>query len=86
MTHGDETKIEQEIKGIKKIKKGESSDVTTRFGHIITSINGSVEKKDIREFVNNYLLARDARELRKYYQQIYLWSKWLNSRKSIEIG
>ena len=70
LTHGDETKIEQEIKGIKKIKKGESSDVTTRFGHIITSINGSVEKKDIREFVNNYLLARDARELRKYYQQI----------------
>lgn len=70
LTHGDETKIDQEIKGKRKIKKSESSDVTTRFSHIITSINGSSEKKDIREFVDNYLLAKDARELRKYYQQV----------------
>jgi len=70
LTHGDEKKIEQEIKGIKKISKSSSNDVTTRFSHLITSINGSEEKKDIREFVNNYLLAKDARELRKHYQTI----------------
>ena len=70
LTHGDEQKIEQEVKSLKKINKQSSSEVTTRFSHIITSVNGSSEKKDIREFVNNYLLAKDARELRKYYQEV----------------
>ena len=70
LTHGDEQKIEQEVKSLKKINKQSSSEVTTRFSHIITSVNGSSEKKDIREFVNNYLLDKDARELRKYYQEV----------------
>jgi hypothetical protein len=70
LTHGDEKRIEQEVKSLKKINKSSSNEVTTRFAHIITSINGSSEKKDIREFVNNYLLAKDARELRKYYQEV----------------
>jgi hypothetical protein len=70
LTHGDERKIEQEVKGLQKINKSNSSEVTTRFSHIIKSINGSSEKKDIREFVNNYLLAKDARALRKYYQEV----------------
>jgi hypothetical protein len=70
LTHGDERKIEQEVKGLQKINKSNSSEVTTRFSHIVKSINGSTEKKDIREFVNNYLLAKDARALRKYYQEI----------------
>ena len=70
LTHGDEKKIEQEVKGLQKINKSNSSEVTTRFSHIIKSINGSSEKKDIREFVNNYLLAKDARALRKYYQEV----------------
>ncbi len=70
LTHGDERKIEQEVKGLQKINKSNSSEVTTRFSHIVKSINGSSEKKDIREFVNNYLLAKDARALRKYYQEI----------------
>ena len=70
LTHGDEKRIKQEVKSLKKINKSSSNEVTTRFAHIITSINGSSEKKDIREFVNNYLLAKDARELRKYYQEV----------------
>jgi len=70
LTHGDEQKIESEVKSLKKINKQSSSEVTTRFSHIITSVNGSSETKDIREFVNNYLLAKDARELRKYYQEV----------------
>lgn len=70
LTHGDEKKIEQEVKSLKKINKTSSSEVTTRFSHIITSVNGSSERKDIREFVNNYLLAKDARELRKFYQEV----------------
>ena len=36
----------------------------------ITSVNGSSEKKDIREFVNNFFLAKDVREFRNYYSQV----------------
>lgn len=70
LTHGDEGKIDREIRGLKKINKEGSSEVTIRLFNMITSINGSEEKKDIREFVNNYFLARDAREFRKYYNEI----------------
>jgi len=37
---------------------------------MITSINGSSEAKDIREFVNNYFLAKDARAFRQYYNEL----------------
>ena len=37
---------------------------------MITSVNGVRETKDIREFVDNYLLAKDARALRAEYQRI----------------
>ena len=70
LTHGDEGIIENELKGLKKLNKDGASDVTVRLAHMITSINGSEDKKDIREFVNNYFLAKDAREFRKYYQSI----------------
>tara|TARA_R110000764_G_scaffold56174_2_gene122577 strand:+ start:1120 stop:1860 length:741 start_codon:yes stop_codon:yes gene_type:complete len=70
LTHGDDKKIDAELKGIKKIDKEGSHDVTTRLAHMITSINGSEETKDIREFVKGFLLAKDARELRNYYSSI----------------
>ena len=37
---------------------------------MITSINESSENKDIREFVNNYFLAKDARAFRQYYNEL----------------
>ena len=37
---------------------------------MITSINGDRDVKSIRGFVDNALLAPDARALRKYYAQI----------------
>jgi len=70
LSHGDDGKIEAELRGLKKINKDLASDVTVRLTHMITSINGSSEPKDIREFVNNYFLAKDAREFRKYYNSI----------------
>ena len=70
LTHGDEKKIDEEIKGLKKINKDSASEVTVRLSHIITSVNGSVDKKDIREFVNNYFLAKDARAFRSYYNEV----------------
>ena len=67
LTHGDDGKIENELKGLKKLNKEGNPEVTVRLSHMITSINGSEDRKDIREFVNNYFLAKDAREFRKYY-------------------
>jgi hypothetical protein len=70
LTHGDEKKIEQEIKGLQKINPNGSFDVTTRLKYMITSINGDSETKSIREFVDTYLLAPDARALREYYTKV----------------
>jgi hypothetical protein len=70
LTHGDEQKIEAEIKGLQKVNPNSSTDVTTRLKYIITSVNSNRDQKDIREFVDNYLIAKDARALREYYSKI----------------
>ena len=70
LTHSDETSIERELTGLKKLNKNASPEVTTRLKRIITSVNGLTEQKDIREFVDKYLLAKDARALRAEYQKI----------------
>lgn len=70
LTHGDEKKIDQELKGLKKLYPNDSFDVTTRLKYLITSIEGNREKKDIRDFVDSYLTAQDARALREYYTRI----------------
>ena len=70
LTHQDERDIENELKGLRKLDSESNPEGSTRLKYIITSINGSREQKDIRSFVDTYLLARDARELRKYYNKI----------------
>ena len=70
LTHGDEKILENELKGLRKLNKNASPDVSTRMKHMITSVNGDRERKTIREFVDNTLLARDARELRNYASDI----------------
>lgn len=70
LTHGDENKIESEIKGLKKINKESSAELSTRLKHIITSVNGNTETQAIRSFVDNEFLARDSRAFRKYIAEI----------------
>ena len=70
LTHGDEQKIEAEIKGMQKINPNVTTDVTTRLKYIITSVEGKREQKDIRDFVDNYLIAKDSRALRQHYGKI----------------
>tara|TARA_B100001094_G_C17915658_1_gene663386 strand:+ start:49 stop:798 length:750 start_codon:yes stop_codon:yes gene_type:complete len=70
LTHGDEKKLSNELKGLKKLNKNAAPEVSTRMKHMITSVNGDVETKTIREFVDNTLLARDARDLRNYASEI----------------
>lgn len=70
LTHGDERKIDKELEGLKKLRKDDSPEVTTRLKHMITSVNGLVDSADIRQFVDQYLLARDARALREEYSKL----------------
>jgi hypothetical protein len=67
LTGADEKKITQEINGLKKLYPNDSFDLTTRLKYMITSVEGSRETKDIREFVDNYLTAQDSRAFREYY-------------------
>jgi hypothetical protein len=66
----DEKKIDQEIKGLKKLYPDQSFDLTTRLKFIITSVEGSRDIKDVREFVDKYLIAQDSRALRDYYNEV----------------
>jgi len=70
LTHEDEKKIDRELQGLKKINKDSSPEVTTRLKHMITSVNGEKDPKDIRNFVDNFLLAKDARALREEYSKV----------------
>jgi hypothetical protein len=70
LTHKDEQDINRELEGLKKINKNSSPELSTRLKYLITSVNGERDKKDIREFVDNYLLAKDSRALREYIKEI----------------
>jgi len=70
LTHSDENKINQELQGLKKINKNASPESSTRFKYMITSVNGDSTTKTIREFVDNYFLAKDTRSLREYIKLI----------------
>tara|TARA_Y100000592_G_scaffold87476_1_gene142089 strand:+ start:8515 stop:9267 length:753 start_codon:yes stop_codon:yes gene_type:complete len=70
LTHKDELKIEQELKGLQKLNKNTVATLSTRMKHIITSINGDYENKTIRKYVDTQLLAKDARALRNYITEI----------------
>jgi len=70
LSHSDEQLIDQEIAGLKKINKDFSAEMSTRLKYIITSVSGSRDVKTIRHFVDNGLLAVDARALRKHIAKI----------------
>ena len=92
LTHGDEVSITKEVEGLKRINKNASNELTLRLKHLITSVGDSREPKDIKEFVDNYLLARDSRSLREYIRKIQpdvdltFFPEGSNSRVDIPIG
>ena len=66
LTNGDENQIQAELDGLKKINKDFSPELSTRLKFVITSVNGNHDKKDVREFVDNHLLARDSKAFRDH--------------------
>jgi len=92
ITGNDENKIQAELDGLKKINKNISAELSTRLKYIITSVNGNRDQKDIREFVDNYLLARDSRALREYIKEVQpdvdltFFPEGSNEKVSIPVG
>ena len=92
LTHKDEQDINRELEGLKKINKDASPELSTRLKYIIISVEGNRDRKDIRNFVDNYLLAQDSRALREYIKEIQpdvdltFFPGDSNTRTSIPIG
>ena len=62
----DDKAVKAEVKGLQKIDKKASPEMSTRLKHMILAINGNTDKSEIRKFVDTYMLARDSRSFREY--------------------
>jgi len=62
----DDNAVKAEVKGLQKIDKKASPELSTRLKHMILAVNGNTDKSEIRKFVDNYMLARDSRAFREY--------------------
>jgi hypothetical protein len=70
LTHRDEQAIQGEIDGLRKINKDSVPELSTRLKYMITSVEGKTDTASIRDFVDNYLIARDSRALREYIREV----------------
>jgi hypothetical protein len=70
LTHRDEQAIQGELDGLKKINKDSAPELSTRLKYMITSVEGKTDTASIRDFVDNYLIARDSRALREYIREV----------------
>jgi hypothetical protein len=62
--------IDSEVKGLKKVNKNISPELSTRLKHQIISVNGETDTKTVREFIDNYMLAKDSSAFRTYVKSI----------------
>jgi hypothetical protein len=71
LTVTDDKKIDEEIKGMKKVVGQDAGMLSTRLKYQITSVNGDYSVKTVRDFIDQgYLLSRDSIELRKYIAEV----------------
>lgn len=71
LTHGDEQKIDEELRALEKLNKsGVSSELTTRYRYIIQEVDGKSDTKSIIDFINNKFVTRDTRAVREYLKKI----------------
>ncbi len=69
LTQGTQRKIDSELRGLKKLKKGDST-LTTTLKYTITAVDGDDSSSAIRKFVDNELFAVDSRSLRSYIKKV----------------
>jgi hypothetical protein len=69
LTHKDELQIDAELKGLAKINKNASMEMTTRIRVMIVSIDGNSDRNFIKKFVEQELPSRDSLALRSYVRE-----------------
>ena len=70
LTGNDESDIASELKAKQKISKSRSSELTTRFKRMLSSVDGNSEKEYVNNFVDNEFLSRDSLAFRQYLSTI----------------
>ena len=71
LTHGDEKKIDADIKSLQRLNKGAlGAELTTRYRYMIISVNGKTDTSAITNFINNQFLTRDTKAFREYIKKI----------------
>ena len=84
LTHGDEKKIDADVKALQRLNKGgASAELTTRYRYMITSVDGKNDTPTITKFINTQFLTRDTRAFRKEVSSIQpdveMNFEWINS-------
>ena len=71
LTHGDEKRIEEDMKAAKKYAKisGIDTELTTRLKHMIVAIDGDDNPATINKSVDS-MLSRDSLDLRRHIKEI----------------
>ena len=71
LTHGDESRIAEDVKKYKKLSKlsGIDPELSTRLKHIIVSVGGDESRSTINSFVDN-LLSRDSLAFRNHLKAV----------------
>lgn len=64
LTHKDETDMDIELKGLAKITKANTPEMTTRLKYMIVSVDGNSDRTVVKKFVDN-MLSKDSIALRK---------------------
>ena len=68
LTHKDEGDIDAELKGLAKISKANTPEMTTRLKYSIVSVDGNSDRGVVKKFVDN-MLAKDSMALRRYIRE-----------------
>ena len=69
LTGKDEKIIDNEVKGLKRINKNVSPELSTKLKHQIIAVDGDEDKKTIHDFIDNYFLAKDSAAFRTHIKQ-----------------
>ena len=69
LTRKIEKEIDAELEAIKKIGLQVEPETTTRMRYLVAEVDGSTNLKDIRDTIENMLVA-DTRALREYYKKV----------------
>ena len=73
LTHGDEKKIDADVKALQRLNKGKdsvSSELTTRYRYLIKSVDGDNNVSAITKFINNQFLTKDTRKFREVIREL----------------